>query len=219
MKEKINHIFFSPLMKTFFSIAFFTPYFSFSQCATTISNFPYNENFETSNGNWVTGGTFSDWTWGTPSKPVINSAGSGSKCWITGGLNGAGYNNGEYGWLKSPCFNFTSLKGPYIKFKVFWETEGKNDGANLEFSSDGGTTWQLLGSKNETNGCLTEKWYNDGSVMSLASGDAWSGNMQSSRPPCFVSGGSAGWVTAKQSIQRLVSNANVMIRFVFASDN
>ncbi len=220
MKEKINHILFSPLMKTVFSIVvFFTPYFSFSQCNTTISNFPYNENFETSNGNWVTGGTFSDWTWGTPSKPVINSAGSGSKCWITGGLNNAGYNNGENAWLRSPCFNFTSLKGPYIKFKVFWETEGINDGANLEFSTDGGATWQLLGTKNETNGCLTEKWYNAGSIASLASRDAWSGNIQSSRPPCFVSGGSAGWVTAKHSVQSLAGNPHVMFRFVFASDN
>ena len=219
MKEKISHILFSPLMKTVFSIALFTPYFSFSQCTTPISSFPYNENFETSNGNWVTGGTFSDWTWGTPSKPVINSAGSGSKCWITGGLNNAGYNNGEYAWLRSPCFNFASLKGPYIKFKVFWETEGKNDGANLEFSIDGGATWQLLGSKNETNGCLTEKWYNDGSIASLASRDAWSGNIQSSRPPCYVSGGSAGWVTAKHSVQSLAGNPHVMFRFVFASDN
>ena len=220
MKEKGNYILLSPLVKTIFSMTLsFTSYFSFSQCATPISNFPYNENFETSAGNWVTGGSFSDWTWGTPSKPVINSAGSGSKCWITGGLKNAGYNNEENAWLKSPCFNLTSLKGPYIKFKVFWETEGKNDGANLEFSTDGGTTWQLLGSKNETNGCLTEKWYNDGPIVSLGSRDAWSGNMQSSRPPCFVSGGSAGWVTAKHSIQNLAGNPNVMFRFVFASDN
>src|SRR5437762_8644513 len=107
MKEKINHIFFSPLTKTVFSIVlFFTPYFSFSQCTTPISSFPYNENFETSNGNWVTGGTFSDWTWGTPSKPIINSAGSGSKCWITGGLNNAGYNRSEEhtSELQSPMY-------------------------------------------------------------------------------------------------------------------
>ena len=96
MKEKGNYILLSPLVKTIFSMTLsFTSYFSFSQCATPISNFPYREDFETSNGNWVPGGTFSDWTWGTPSKPVINSAGSGSKCWITGGLKNAGYNNEE----------------------------------------------------------------------------------------------------------------------------
>jgi gliding motility-associated-like protein len=217
MKERINHILFLRWARIIvFIVLFVAPYVCSSQCVT---NFPYTENFEVSNGNWTTGGTFSDWTWGTPSKPVITSAGSGSKCWITGGLNNTGYNNGENAWLKSPCFNLSSLKGPYIKFKVFWETEAKNDGANLEFSADGGITWQLLGSKNETNGCLTEKWYNDGSIASLASSDAWSGNMQTSRPPCFVSGGSAGWVTAKHSIQTLAGKPNVIFRFVFASDN
>src|SRR5437773_7833256 len=113
MKEEINHILLLPLVKTIFSMALlFSPYFSFSQCTSTISSFPYKEDFETSNGNWVASG---DWTWGTPSKPVINAAGSGLKCWITGGLKNPGYNNGR---LKSPCFNFTNLKAPYLKFKV-----------------------------------------------------------------------------------------------------
>jgi gliding motility-associated-like protein len=219
MKEKIIQILFSRLRKIIFSVVlFFTPYVSFTQCTAGISNFPYNENFETSNGNWVTGGTFSDWTWGTPSKAVINAAGSGLKCWITGGLNIPGYNDGENAWLKSPCFNFTNLKNPYLKFKVFWETEGKYDGANLQYSTDNGATWQLLGSKNETNNCLTEKWYNDGFILSLGSQDAWSGNIQSSRPPCFVSGGSAGWVTAKHNVPNLAGNPNVMFRFMFASN-
>ena len=219
MKENINHILLLPLAKTIFSIAlFFSPYFSSSQCTGTISNFPYREDFETSGGNWVTGGTFSDWTWGIPSKPVINAAGSGSKCWITGGLKNPGYNNQENAWLKSPCFNFTNLKAPYLKFKVFWETEGKFDGANLEFSTDNGATWQLLGNKIETNGCLTERWYNDGPIASLGNKDAWSGNIQSSRPGCFVSGGSAGWVTAKHHVPSLAGNPNVIFRFVFASN-
>jgi gliding motility-associated-like protein len=219
MKEKINHILLLPLVKTIFSVALiFLPYFSISQCTTTISNFPYKEDFETSGGSWVAGGTYSDWTWGTPSKPVINSAGSGSKCWITGGLKNPGYNNQENAWLKSPCFNFTNLKAPYLKFKVFWETEGKFDGANLEFSTDNGLTWQLLGNKIETNGCLTERWYNDGPILSLGNKDAWSGNIQSSRPGCFVSGGSAGWVTAKHHVPSLAGNPNVIFRFVFASN-
>jgi len=133
MKEKFSHILPLLLVKTIFSMAlFFSPYFCFSQCTATISNFPYKEDFETSDGNWVPGGTSSDWTWGIPSKPVINAAGSGSKCWITGGLKNPGYNNDEKAWLKSPCFNFTNLTAPYLRFKVFWETEGKFDGAYLE---------------------------------------------------------------------------------------
>jgi gliding motility-associated-like protein len=208
------------MRKVIFLIAlFFVTHVCFAQCTVTINNFPYNENFETSDGNWITGGTFSDWTWGTPSKPVINAAGSGLKCWITGGLNNRGYNDGENAWLKSPCFNFTDLKGPYLKFKVFWETEGKFDGANLQYSTDNGANWQVLGSRNETNNCLVEKWYNDGPILSLGNLDAWSGNIQSSRPGCYVSGGSAGWVIAKYNISGLAGYSNVIFRFAFASNN
>jgi len=85
MKENLNYILGFSLRILIFSRLLFTPCVSFAQCAVTISNFPYNEDFETSNGNWVAGGTFSDWEWGTPSKPVINAAGSGSRCWIAGG--------------------------------------------------------------------------------------------------------------------------------------
>ncbi|HRI22160.1 MAG TPA: hypothetical protein PLA68_14455, partial [Panacibacter sp.] len=127
------------------------PYLSFAQCTVTVSNFPYSENFETSNGNWVSGGTGADWAWGTPVKKTINTAGSGLKCWITGGLNKTAYNPGQNSWLKSPCFNFSNLKDPYIKFKVFWETAAIVDGANLQYSTDNGATWLLAGSTNETN--------------------------------------------------------------------
>ena len=84
-------------------------------------------------------------------------AGSGVKCWITGGLNVQGYNGDENAWLQSPCFDFTNLKHPYLKFKVFWETEGKNDGANLQYSIDKGVTWQMIGSRNEVKPLLNRK--------------------------------------------------------------
>ena len=220
MKKGINHILFLRYVRIIVLMApCLVPCICSSQCTSPINKFPYKENFEGSNGNWTTGGAFSDWEWGTPSKTVINAAGSGLKCWITGGLQKAGYNNDENAWLKSPCFDFTNLKNPSVKFQVFWETESKFDGANLQYSTDKGATWQLLGGKNETNVCYSEKWYNDGPLLSLGNQDAWSGNMQSSRPPCFVSGGSAGWVTAKHILPNLAGAPTVLFRFVFASSS
>ncbi|HSN62417.1 MAG TPA: hypothetical protein VLR49_15885, partial [Ferruginibacter sp.] len=61
----------------------------------TIAVFPYNEGFEATDGNWIAGGTSSDWAWGTPTKAVINAAGSGSRCWIIGGLTNSSYNDAE----------------------------------------------------------------------------------------------------------------------------
>jgi len=219
MKKRRNHILFSRWARILVSLVpFLASYACFSQCSSPISKFPYAENFEASNGNWATGGTFSDWEWGTPSKAVINAAGSGLKCWVTGGLHIGSYNRDENAWLKSPCFDFTNLKNPSVKFQVFWETEAKFDGANLQYSTDKGATWQLLGGKNETNICYTEKWYNDGPLLSIGNQDAWSGNIQSSRPGCFISGGSAGWVTAKHILPNLAGAPSVVFRFVFASN-
>ena len=91
-----------------------------AQCATPINIFPYTEGFETTNGNWTTGGNASDWAWGMPSKTVITGAASAStNCWIVGGLTGNAYNNGERSWLQSPCFDFTTVQHPYISFSVF----------------------------------------------------------------------------------------------------
>jgi hypothetical protein len=69
MKERINHILSLPIRISVFSVLLFsTPCISFTQCIVAISSFPYNENFESSNGNWVEGGSSSDWVWGRASQ-------------------------------------------------------------------------------------------------------------------------------------------------------
>ena len=91
------------------SLLIWWSYQPMAQCTGGINSFPYNEGFETSTGSWVSGGAGNDWAWGTPSKPVISSAGGGSKCWVIGGLTGSSYTNAEASWLQSPCFDFSSL--------------------------------------------------------------------------------------------------------------
>lgn len=188
-----------------------------AQCSSTISSFPYTEDFEITNGTWVTGGTSSDWAWGIPSKPVIKNAASGLKCWLTGGLNKTSYNSGENAWLKSPCFNFSVIQHPYIKFDVFWETEGKYDGANLQYSTDNGTTWQLLGGINDAQNCLNGNWFNYGALTNLSNQNAWSGNIQPAGGGCVTGGGSGKWIIAQHTLPSLAGNSSVSFRFVFAA--
>ncbi len=59
-----------------------------AQCGITVSSFPYNEGFEAAPA-WTAGGNASDWTWGTPNKPVIDGPGGGNRCWTVGGLVGS----------------------------------------------------------------------------------------------------------------------------------
>ena len=191
--------------------------FLLSQCVTPINTFPYLQDFETNNGNWISGGTNSDWAYGTPSKTVISNAASGTKCWIVGGLTGNSYNNGENSWIQSPCFDFTNLTNPLLTFKVFWETEKKYDGASFKYSIDGGNTWLTLGSINSNNGCLGSNWFNTNSITTLST-DGWSGNIQATSPcPNGAGNGSGGWLSAKHSLVNVAGQSSVQFRFTFAA--
>ena len=186
-------------------------------CPGAIASFPYHETFETSNGNWTPGGTGSDWAWGSPTKPVISAAGEGNKCWITGGLTVPFYNNGENSFLQSPCFDFTVLVNPRISFKIFWETEKKFDGAALQYSTDNGTVWNLLGTTNSNATCLGVNWYNTTGVTYLGNTQGWSGNVQSNGGSCSTGNGSGSWLTASHDLSMLAGKPNVQFRFIFGA--
>jgi gliding motility-associated-like protein len=204
------------------TLFFLLPLASFSQCATPISTFPYSEGFELNNGGWTSGGTVaSDWAWGTPNKPVITGAATGTKCWIAGGLTASSYNNGERSWLQSPCFNFSSLTYPYISFKVFWETENVYDGASLQYSTNNGATWNTVGAYNEPANCMNAIWYNQASITNLtglATNKAgWSGNKQTTQGSCQGGAGSTTWLLAKHCLDNLAGQSAVIFRFVFGA--
>jgi len=194
-----------------------TPLVSFQQCSQLISTFPYHENFENLNGNWVAGGTASDWAWGTPSKSVINAAGTGLKCWITGRLNNKSYSNGENSWLQTPCFDFTNIKDPYLTFKVFWETEGQYDGANLQYSIDNGATWQVVGSANETSNCIGENWFTQPALPPETMHGGFELCMLPLHASCIYVFSSGEKLMAKYDVPEVAGTSNVVFRFVFVS--
>jgi len=186
------------------------------QCASPISTFPYTEGFELNDGGWITGGTSSDWAWGTPAKPVITGAANGTNCWVTGGLTGSSYNNGENSWLQSPCFDFTTLVYPRISFSMLWETERRFDGASFEYSINNGATWNLVGSIND-NSCIASNWYNNASITYLGNTNGWSGNIQPTAGPCLGGSGSGNWLTAWHDLSFLAGQPAVLFRFRFAA--
>ncbi|MFN5345877.1 MAG: gliding motility-associated C-terminal domain-containing protein [Bacteroidota bacterium] len=191
---------------------------SFGQC---ISIFPYNENFENSNGNWTAGGTNSDWAWGTPVKTTINSASSGAKCWISGNLSGNSYNGGEKSFVESPCFDFTSLINPIIKFSIFWDTERQYDGGSFQFSINNGQTWSNVGNSNDPSDCYNKNWFNSSNITNLSGlaspTHGWSGNLQNSSGGCLGGNGSGQWVEASHCIGFLAGKPSVKFRFIFGS--
>jgi len=191
------------------------------QCGIPISSFPYQEDFEATDGGWTSGGVADDWAWGMPSKAVINSAGGGLKCWISGGLGAPSYNGGERSFVKSPCFDFTGIANPYITFNLFWETEKQYDGAGFQYSLDGGVTWSNVGSVNDAEDCLHANWFNFSNILNISTiapvNEGWSGNVQPTSGSCLGGLGSNGWLQAKHTMPYLAGEPQVMFRFIFGS--
>jgi hypothetical protein len=108
-----------------------------------ITNFPYVESFENGPGGWVVNGFNTSWQHGEPNASVINSAASGDSAWVTN-LTGL-YANSECGDVESPFFDFTNLPLPAVKVQVWWNAEFSWDGAQLQYSTDSGSTWIRVG--------------------------------------------------------------------------
>jgi len=214
--------------------------------AQCINVFPHVEDFETA-AVWTSYtaptssvAATSDWAWGTPNHTnVINSAGSGNKSWCVGSLTGSFYNYNQESYVQSPCYNFTTLQYPHIKFKLFYDSEYKYDGGNLQSSINGGATWQDIGTVGGTNttpipeatDCNTQNWYNYPGITYLnnpagfvSSKHGWCGNVEAggtgwdaTHPSvnCVGGHGLGHWVTAEHCLTGLAGQANVLLRFTF----
>ncbi len=166
-----------------------------------VASYPYHQNFETSDGNWISGiksGTQNSWLWGSPSKTMINGAGSGSKCWVTNLTSN--YPSNEESFLLSPCLDFSALSNPKISFLMNFVTESTWDCVVLEQSINGGVTWQRVDSSNNT------ELYN-APMMQVGSPDApvWSNS-------------SSGWSLYQFPLHGMEIQSNCKIRFRFFSD-
>ncbi len=149
-----------------------------------VNTFPYIQNFDGAISFWEAGGTSSSWTLGTPAKPIINTAASGTKSWVTS-LTG-NHNANENSFVTSPCMDFSSLQNPFIEMSIWYETSILGS-ADLQVSTDNGLSWQNIGATGDPN-----NWYNN-----LLGG--WSGS-------------SAGWLTAKHKLDNLGGAPNVKLR-------
>ncbi|WP_179352825.1 T9SS type B sorting domain-containing protein [Winogradskyella vidalii] len=170
-----------------------------------ITTFPYTEDFESGDGGWVAdNSTNGTWALGTPDGAIINSAASGSNAWVTN-LSGT-YNTGENSWVTSPVFDFSSLAAPSIELSIWYDAENSYDGAVLQSSIDGGSTWNNVGANGDPN-----NWYNDGSIGGNPGGqqEGWTGT---------ATDGTNAWVIARHALTGLAGESNVILRIAFGSD-
>ena len=163
-------------------------------------NYKYINSFETTNGHWYPSGTNNTWAWGIVAKGTINKASDGTKVWTTGGLKSS-YNNSEFSYLESPCFDFTSAEYPVFSFDYFMNAENGTDGLRLEYKIEGETSWAQVNSNSNHN----LGW--SSSFVSALGSNGWTGIA------------ATDYQTARTLLPAgVVGKNNVKFRFVFASD-
>lgn len=192
-------------MKKITLLLFLLSFVAITNLQAQITTFPYTEDFESGDGGWVADNTTNGtWALGTPAGAIINSAASGTNAWVTN-LSG-NYNINEDSWVTSPVFDFSSLTAPSIELSIWYDIEFSWDGAVLQSSIDGGTTWVNVGANGDPN-----NWYTDDSINGNPGGqqEGWSGT---------GAAGTNAWVTARHALTGLGGQSNVIFRIAFGSD-
>ena len=141
-----------------------------------INNVPTTVNsFENSGDEFVVESNGGDvWEIATPNKSLLNSAGTGTKAYV---LNATGnYPNNTTGYLYSKCYDLTTITTPVLSFKMAFDIETNWDYLNVEYTTDAGQNWIILGSTTDAN------WYNNSSTNNGLPGKQWSGDGGSSNP-------------------------------------
>ena len=141
---------------------------------------------------------------------MIIGASDGVNAWATD-LDGL-YPNNAFETVVSPIFDFTGFTDdPEFRMDVWWNSEFSWDGAVLESSIDGGTTWQQVGAFGDP-----DSWYTDDTITGLSAngaaiGEGWTGRDSEAN-------GSGGYVEAIHLLDGLAGEPLVSLRVAFGSD-
>lgn len=171
----------------------------------TVAQYPYCNTFETGLSEWVTINAYNyktgntSWEQGTPNQTHITGAYSGSNAWMTGLTSD--YLSLDSSGLFTPLFEVAKDQCYHLSFYHNFYTEEFQDGSIVEYSTDGGANWNVLGSAFETN------WMNSDYVSALNPIDPTSG----------WTGNSGGWIYAEHDFKS-DSATKAVFRFRFGSD-
>jgi photosystem II stability/assembly factor-like uncharacterized protein len=108
------------------------------------------------------------WQRGVPTGALLNTAASGTNVYGTN-LSG-NYENNLKGYLTSKCYDLTTLANPVLKFQMAFDLETNYDVAYVQYSTNQGVDWEILGSSTDPN------WYNSSANgCSNCVGGQWTG--------------------------------------------
>ncbi|MDQ3108493.1 MAG: hypothetical protein M3R17_01240, partial [Bacteroidota bacterium] len=162
---------------------------------------PWSDNFDGPQNFAAVTTVANSWELGMPLAPNITGTHSGANAWEID-LD-APYPNSCNEYLYSPFFDFSTISNVELRFWQWYSTENYYDGGRVEYTTDGGINWIVLGVAFDP---LATSWYNQ-SYLQSSTLPGWSGN-----------GG--GYFQSKYNLA-LFNNypTPVQFRYVFTSDN
>jgi hypothetical protein len=168
---------------------------------------PVYQSFDGSTAGFNMGGTASNWRIGTPVAgmgPALSTP--NTLCMQSPTLLGNGYyyNDGENSYAVLPPMSFTGMvTDPVLVFSHKYSgIETCCDGGWVEYSVNGGSSWNHLGTMSDPQG---QNWYNNSGVSASNYNPVWNGS-------------TTGWSRAVRTLTGLAGQACVLIRFRFGSD-
>ena len=167
------------------------------------------------------------WLRETPSGSTINSAASGVNAWWTGKKVKAdksaltpfpSYYPNEASWVNGPCFDLRQLNRPMVALDYWSDAESNADGAVLQYSTDGGFNWQIVGPLAGLPATQRDQginWYDKDAVIQANPGQ------QPSFGPYGWTGKTGKWKNARFNLDLVdpLKRRQVRLRVAFSSNS
>ena len=170
----------------------------------SVTSLPYFNDFENGGAGWTAEGQNGTWELGDPEGFLIDTAYSGVNCWSTN-LNATTYQNEQFSYLTSPCFDLTGVAlDPILEFAIAYNSEDFWDGTWVEVSVDGGLNWAAVGTVGSGL-----NWYNvEFPNNPFVTNPFWAGNSTLN----------SEWVKVRHLLTGAANQSSVRFRIAFSSD-
>lgn len=179
---------------------------NFNSTPTTVNGFEDDVNDALVNA--TTGSTSTPlWEIARPRKNLLNGAPTGDKAYITGPT--ANYPNNSISYLYTNCYDLSTVSTPVLSFKMGFDIENDWDYLVVEYSTNSGVSWNILGEATDTN------WYTSASTANGLPGKQWTGEGENSNP---AGNTNADYNDYSYDLSAFTNETNIIFRFKFVTD-
>ncbi|WP_130734749.1 M4 family metallopeptidase [Flavobacterium sp. J27] len=148
------------------------------------------------------------WTRGIHTDTPVNNMDSNGNLVYTTNLSG-NYQDNVKAYLVSQCYNLSTVSNPEISFNMKYDLENNWDIVYVEYSTNFGANWQVLGYNDMTN---WTNWYNSDRTRLTTGNDCYN------CPGAQWTGTNTTLTTYSYPLQALNNETNVIFRIVFHAD-